>query len=68
MCPACLPSGAPLLCPLLHPHPPLQLVQALQARPNLLGLDLESVRRMVGYLAASGKSTEEIAQLLQSSL
>lgn len=34
----------------------------------MLGLDLDAVQRMVGYLAANGKGPEEIAQLLATTL
>lgn len=47
---------------------PLQVAAAVVQRPNILGLELGGVRRMVGYLAANGKGMDEIAQLLASSL
>ncbi len=46
----------------------MQVAQAVKSRPNMLGLQLESVKKMVGFLAASGKSVDEIAELLQTSL
>ena len=45
-----------------------QVAAALRDRPNILGLELEGVRRMVGYLAENGRSMEEIAGLLASTL
>ncbi|GAB4823312.1 hypothetical protein N2152v2_010358 [Parachlorella kessleri] len=48
--------------------PKQQVVAALKERPHMLGLQLESMKRMVGYLAANGKGMEEIAQLLATTL
>ena len=43
--------------------------QAVLQRPTLLGLDANtSLRQIVGYLQETGRSTEEIAHLLLTSI
>ena len=54
---------------LCHLHAAVvQVVAALKERPHMLGLQLEPVKRRVGYLAANGKGMEEVAQLLATTL
>jgi len=47
---------------------PAAVADLLKARPVLLGLQRESVERMVGFLIENGSSQEEILKLLETSL
>ena len=45
-----------------------RVAAVLEARPSLLGVDAANLRRVVGYLLASGSSLEEVETLLSTTL
>lgn len=45
-----------------------ETVGVVERRPSLLGVGVEGLRRMVGFLQESGSSREEIVELMATSL
>lgn len=43
-------------------------VDVVERRPSLLGVEVGSLRRMVGFLLESGKSLEEVVEMMATSL
>ncbi len=45
-----------------------EAVGVVERRPSLLGVEVDGLRRMVGFLQESGSTREEIIELMATSL